>query len=43
MSKNYMTIVATVLGVEMGDTFKVVNTDSNIEDEKIFPTHKKRP
>lgn len=41
MSKNYMTIVATVLGVEMGDTFKVVNTDSNIEDEKYFQLTKK--
>lgn len=41
MSKNYMTTVAAVLGVEMGDIFKVVNTDSNIEDEKYFQLTKK--
>ena len=41
MSKNYMTIVAVALGVEMGDTFKIVNTDSNIEDEKYFQLTKK--
>lgn len=43
MSKNYMTTVAAVLGVEMGDTFKVIYTDSNIEDEKYFQLTKKRP
>lgn len=41
MSKNYMTTVAAVLGVEMGDTFKVIYTDSNIEDEKYFQLTKK--
>ncbi len=41
MSKNYMTTVAAVLGVEMGDTFKVVYIDSNIEDEKYFQLTKK--
>lgn len=43
MSKNYMTTVAAVLGVEMGDTFKVVYIYSNIEDEKYFQLTKKRP
>lgn len=41
MSKNYMTTVAAVLGVEMGDTFKVIYADSNIEDEKYFQLTKK--
>lgn len=41
MSKNYMTTVAAVLGVEMGDTFKVIYTDSNIEDEKYLQLTKK--
>lgn len=41
MSKNYMTTVAAVLGVEIGDTFKVIYIDSNIEDEKYFQLTKK--